>query len=325
GIGDAVPEPRSYRTAALVTALALAAGAGAVGAAVLDDGRDTTQVVTSALEVPRLVPAVVPPGLGLVRAGELPSPLVASPSGGASLRLYGAPGADDPFARLDLGIVVVPTENPVRARADDRATRSLVVRGQPGLLFEASDATGMRELQWTEPGGPTITLASRSLDDRQVLALAEGLSVEGAAVRPGPLPEGLELVANQPSASVPGRLTVPVPTIAKGWALAYGTPAGASVRRRSLEVATHRGDGDHLAALAWWYDGRTVEVRGHAGVLGTGGDGASVVSWLEDEGVAVTVSAVGFTEEELRGVARTLQRVGPTEWDGLERQAAGPP
>jgi hypothetical protein len=319
GLGDAVPEGRARWGMAVVAVVAVVAVGVGVGAAVLDDD-DATEVVTGVADAPRLVPGAVPAELSLAAAEELPLP---SDVPAVRLQLYGDPGADDPFAQGDLALGVARSggSDVDPTQEGDPTVR---VRGRDGLLYDAEEPAGVTILEWVETTAATeltITVASRSLGDGALVEVAEGLEVAGTSVRPRRLPGDLELVADQDRASVPVLDPVPLPPDARGWLVSYTTPDGIEDDQRALVVATHAGDDDHLDVLRWWFDGAPAQVRGHPGVAAADDD-VAVLSWLEADGVAVTLSGIGIGQDALRVAAGSLEAVGAAEWDRLRVRAA---
>jgi len=265
--------------------------------------------------------------------------------------LYGDVRASVPFADTDLVVNVwkSPAEGPAfDAGAVVEATKGatqVTVGGQAAVACDSSSCgadaqTGaeavtdgvdavatadaaaatdaVSSLRWQTESGVQALLASRSLDVDQLLAIAEGLTIEGTkaklGARPSELEGKLQLVAQLTDEVVGGARQV-----AAQW-VGYTDVASSA---RAVDITTLAGDRDDLEALVWGLgDVTQVDVRGAKGFLATEANGAMELVWQEEEGVLVRVSAVGLSTDEVLATAKGLHQVAAQEWKQVEEQAA---
>ncbi|MGH9250433.1 MAG: hypothetical protein ACRD0W_13055 [Acidimicrobiales bacterium] len=314
---DAVPVPAARRRspAALGAAAAVVAVVVLAGAAmlVLRNRDRSAELATGSTPVPRLIADPVPEGMGPSYAADLPLPEDEILPGSMSVTVYGDAAADDPFAGADLGILVVTDETLAVGGGP------VTVRGQPG---EATDNGRYgTSVTWDEAPGSEVTLASQTLERSQLLAIAEGLTIEGTAVALGPLPAGLPGALSEVGTAtdmlVEGPL--PVPRSAVGHVVEYRAEEGES----RLAVGSAAGGASNLAVLRWsLQSNQVVDVRGGQGWLGRfpsepGFPPITAVVWEESPGVIAVVAGDGMTEDELLAAAEILRPATDDEWAAL--------
>jgi len=327
--------PRSLRpiataVAAVVSAVALAAGTVAIRAAADDDGRDPAATSTT---VPRLTADVVPDGLRPLGVVELPTDDAGAPT--QTISLYGDPTAGDPFAVSDLAVLTAAVPLP-----SDQMGEAVTVRGHDGLVDDASPF--VTTVYWEEVEGFTVALASRTLDVDQLVAIAEGLAIDADArtVDIGPLPDALP----GPLASVAAAdieetrfgmqgARLPLEESTAGHLAAY-QPDEYGLFGSAL-VATFTGDTTSLTVLRWLGGATTAtDVRGHPGWSGSyelpgfdDGEGIvpgsqgplSAVVWEEAPGVLVLVQTFGPDLNEAQAMAESLRPTTDDEWARMLR------
>jgi hypothetical protein len=314
---DAVPVPAAPRRsrAALGAVTAVVAVVVLAGAAmlVLRNGDRPADVATGSTPVPRLIADPVPEGMSPSYAADLPLPEDEILPGSMAVTVYGDAAADDPFAVVDLGILVVTDET--LALGGDPVT----VRGRPG---EATDSGRYgTSVTWDEAPDSEVTLASRTLERSQLLALAEGLTIEGTSVALGPLPAGLPVALSEvgTATDMPFDGFLPAPRSAVGHVVEYRAEAGES----RLAVGSAAGGARNLAVLRWsFHANQVVDMRGGQGWVGrfppeSGFPPITVVVWAESPGVIAVVAGDGMTEGELLAAAEILRPATDDEWTAL--------
>jgi hypothetical protein len=334
-LSPAVP-PRSLRPVAVMLAGVVAAAALAAGSvAVLADSDDDAPDTFASTAVPRLVADVLPDGLRPSGVIELPTDEFGANALTQSISLYGDPAAEDPFAASDLAVLTI--EGPLLPYVPGEP---VTVRGHEGLVDDALPFA--TTVYWEEAEGFTIGLASRTLAVDQLVAIAEGLAVDGEArtVDLGPLPDALPgrlaLVADADIQAATFELQgtgLPLEESTAGHVAAYQpdhyTPFG------NAFVATFAGDEADLAVLRWSLGATTAtDVRGHAGWSGSyalpgfdDGEGIvpgstgplSAVVWEESPGVLVLVQTFGSGLDETRAMAESLRPATDDEWARMLR------
>jgi len=327
--------PRSLRPVATLAAAAVAAVALAAGTAtvVAGGGSDGGDPATTATTVPRLLPDVLPDGLRSAGIVELPADEAGFPT--QSISVYGDPASEDPFAASDLAVLTIASP----LLPYDQAER-VTVRGHEGLVDDALPFA--TTVYWEEAEGLTIGLASRSLDVDVLLAIAEGLAVDGDARTvdlgrlPDALPGPLAPVASADIQAVALGLQatgLPLDESTAGHVAAY-QPDDYAFFENAL-VATFAGNETDLAVLRWSTGASTAtDVRGHAGWSGSyelpgfdDGEGIvpestgplSAVVWEEAPGVLVLVQTFGPTLDEARAMAESLRPATDDQWARMLR------
>jgi hypothetical protein len=250
-VPGARPAPPRRRWPVLVAAVALVAAA--IGGAVVVEGDDGDDVVAGPSgAIPRLVAGDLPAGVAPAGATELPVPGASS----STFRLYGRGDADDPFADGDVGVVIYRDVGPFTAPGKD-----VEVRGARGSLAE--DASYGRSLTWHEAGVGSIGLQSRSMEEAQLHAVAEGLRRQGDDLVVDRPPDGYRLVADL--RGLPGIATDAMAPGDRGSAVQYQSDHG----DRSLTVTVVVDRPGALEAVRWLggKGARSTSVRGHDGWL----------------------------------------------------------
>jgi hypothetical protein len=255
--------------------------------------------------------------------GSAITPMIADPvpAGLEAYDIYPAagPGPTDTETDADTVIFGVATATAleddvvvfVEATAPDGEIvggRPVTVRGQEGTV---AGGDGDLSLSWTEPAGVHLTLNSHTFDQDQLVAIAEGLVVDGSHVELGDVPEG---VTKPPKVAELDRFGGP------GYYVSYGS-VGTSAP--SYQVAIRAVDeGDRMYEL--WLRGPRDDgqVDGHdLGLLSEGG-GVYDLAWEPTPGQVVEVLAQGTTEEAARAFAETMRTATPDEWAALQDQVA---
>jgi hypothetical protein len=330
------PVPRAL--AALVLVGALAAGAVAVSRGGDDDGSD---VAMSSGELPALVATDPPAGLGFSYAfdQELADEALGDVAGITYDRIvYGDAGADDPFAERDLEVLsrTVPSGVDMTGDEESATEAPVTVRGHEGIggiYGDTSTEAGLRFLQWLESDTLMLRVASYTLSEDELAAVAAALVVEDGIARLDAVPAGvagpLDEVGRRHRADYPRRGDVREHT-------AYYTPGGGESTGEPGEASAMTtvlpGGEAELTALRWELGpGEAVEVDGEAGWLATdrlvvdpnGGDDAAVIVtlvWPRSDGVLVRIDAAHLSRDDVLALAGSLDVVSPDEWADLVAQ-----
>lgn len=323
GLSGGAPPHRDRRplvAAAMVVVVIVAA----VVVVLWNDRRSdvVTDVTTEPSGVPRLLPEDVPDGLPAIGAMDLPleDEVISSV---ASITVYGDPAADRPFADADLAVLVVDSET------FDTDGEPVTIRGRQGAASE--DSRFGVTITWPEGAATQVMLASHSLNRGQLLAIAEGLIVDGHSVTLGTVPAGLprplEPIGAMDDLALGSAL--PVPELAPGHMVGYQAEEDIG---RAVIVATFAGDASGLGVIRWMARAdRPVEVRGHSAWIGAYEPGATTaavggaiksatlrtVVWEESPGVLAVVQASGTSETALLAIAESLRPASDAEWQSL--------
>ena len=337
----------------------LIAGAAAVIAVARDDGPDAEPFVAKqhrSEDVPRLTVSQVPNGLRFAAARDLPPPDRPRPRGSINLlRVYGAVGRADPFARSDLGVYVIYEPDPEQSLdLEDLAEHSgdeVSVGGREGAFF---DWIGPHKtVGWLEQRDLLVQVSSHNYTEQELVTVAESLSFRrrGDVIEVAGVPSELGLVAEQTLGEVPPWVQdfvalSPAPYDAQGHTVLYvedAEPESAHDIGRVVSVAAYGGGNEAIQLFRWWFGkceqpfptlGCSVEqvgVRGQKGLMlaeqDSGPDGElidarHVLIWQEAPGVIVAVQAFYLTEDELLDAAESLEETSDAEWNALLRRAA---
>jgi hypothetical protein len=361
---EAPPRPSSRPTVALGVVLLLVAAltTAAVGAVRHDDqGIDVASEPVA--DVQALVADQVPDGFEVAWAGEQSTaasvdggPAVGVDGEGAGLvegqamglatYLYGdgAASVGYPFTASDL-VVNVWDASELTADAAARATGALdgltgtvdaTVRGHAALVCAPPSCTAdanadVTTVWWHETADVEVVLASRSLTVDQVVAIANGLTIDQEDVTLGALPAGLPGPLDEV-----GRLhdtAVATTRDAVAHWVGYIDPADAT--GRFVDVTTLAGDSAELMALVWELGAdEQISVRGQdgwlaladSGVAEAGGTnvaaGAQAVAgvpqidliWQEASGVLVHVTSLGVSQDQVLDLVEGLHAASDDEW-----------
>ncbi|HKE75135.1 MAG TPA: hypothetical protein VKB57_16050 [Acidimicrobiales bacterium] len=327
----ATPRRQRRRRRGLVAAAAMAAiTAAAIAVAAVHPatgGRHDDVATRGENDLPRLVADPPPRGYPVVTldkhgAGSSfwPSALVAA---SGTTVLYGDVVAEDPTH--DLVVTAAAGADTHELYRDRTGPRSVTVRGHRAQACAdglCGNVPGNKTVSWDERAGLTIILQSRSLDLDRLVAIADGLEVDGDQVELGSLPPGVTGLDEV------GR-THQWPTPAggpAGYRLTYGTeprPAGTAAARELVSLTVTPGDAAALALRAWQSGfGHPGKVRGHHGwslIMDRPSQGIRLrLVWLEAPGVLVdatfetTALEAGF---DLSRFADSLRPATDEEWD----------
>ena len=322
--------PRRQRRRGLLAGAAVAAiTAAAVAAAAVHPvigGRHNDVATRGEIDLPRLVADPPPDGYPVVTLDKdgaqtsfWPSALVAA--SGYTV-LYGDVVSEDPTH--DLVLTAAAGADTHKLYRDRMGPRSVTVRGHRGQACAdgfCGNVPGNKTVSWDERAGLTIILQSRSFDLGRLVAIADGLKVDGDQVELGSLPPG---VTGLDEIGRTHQWPTPVGGPA-GYRLTYGTepqPAGTAAARELISVSVTPGDAAALALRAWQSGfGNPVRVRGHDGwylMMGRPSQGIRLaLVWLEAPGVLVdatfqtTALEAGF---DLVRFADSLRPATDEEW-----------
>jgi hypothetical protein len=222
-----------------------------------------------------------------------------------SITVYGEMGTEDPYERVDLAIEI--TGPPSSGTLPTSGERVTIGNGIEGVFSEQRSA---RNLWWKPAPTIRIRLASRTLRDDELIAIARQGRLVDSEFDPGPLPRGLSQVGRlddyRSGAYTPGWIEGG----ASGRWVSYKKqgPGGA----RDLVAATASGGSDEFNVNRWLTGPNTtaITVRGRAGFMAqthTASEGedndASLDSWVlfwqEPEGFVSYASGLGLTPTEL--------------------------
>ena len=302
------PSPVPRLVAAAVLVAALVAG-GALVLRLRDHEGSISDIPSGPDDIPRLV--VDGDTHGLRASGGADLPLPAETQGIGTVGAYGAGDASDPFAEADLAVIVLGPGGSGPTQGE-----SVRVRGKPATLA-AGDEPGSVSLSWKERDQARITLGSRTLGRDRLIAVAEGLRVDGDRVTLGTLPPSLDgrlrRIGHDMVLDISMLPFFPVSTA--GHVAAY--QAGDQV----AAVATYAGDAGDLTATRYLTSAdRPIEVRGHPGWIGrspqNGGVVLHTILWEESPGVIAVVVGTD-AEATLLALADGLRAPSDAEWRGL--------
>lgn len=161
---------------------------------------------------------------------------------------------------------------------------------------------------WTRPDGVAVRVTAHDVTREEVLRFAKTVEVSASLA-------ALSIVGPPGFAKsweLPGKLPVP-PLTSTRWTANYvATETGRQPQQLNVEVARRE-----LPQLATTIVGpyENVVVRGHPAVLGTDGNGvARSISWDEQPGLSVRISAAGVADRQmLLNAAERLQLVSADE------------
>jgi hypothetical protein len=344
---DQPPRPGPQRRAALGLGVLLVTGVLAATIAARSNDTATELDVAPAAEVQALIADPVPEGLQVGWVGEQTAQAAAGVDTGAGAAaaggtasagpvdlytyIYGDAGADAPFGTSDLVINVWDSTAGAEAHVNSygeaqisAADATVGVRGLQGLLGVVDGVTSLR---WYEAPDVEVVLASRTLSSDDLLAIAEGLAMDGTNVAlgtlPAALPGPLDQVGQLGGATVAGaRATV------ASW-VGYTGVAASDVL---VDVTTLVGGTDELMALVWELGAtQQVGLRGGQAFMAAGaGVGAATdvagdtidLVWQEASGVLVHVTALGMGQNDLLAIVDGLRSSTEAEWANVTELAA---
>jgi hypothetical protein len=359
---EAAPRPSGRSPVVLgVVLLIVAAATTATVSATRGDDKGIDVAADPVSDLKALVADQVPEGFEVAWAGEQSADAAADgavdagagagaeggvaavPEGqsvGLDTYIYGAAGQAGrmvyPYAASDLVVNVWDTSE-VSAGAGATAgvhgldgltgTAPATVRGQAGLVCAPPSCTitgdvDVTTLWWHESVDLEVVLASRSLDTDQLLAIAEGLTIEQEDVTLGALPAGLPGPLDEVA-----RLHDTVATTSDAVAQWVGYIDPTNAAGRYVDVTTLAGDEAELMALVWELGAdELINVRGQQAWLALGDSGvaagadasASVpqldLVWQEASGVLVHVTSLGVDQADVLDLVESLQAATDDEW-----------
>ena len=169
-------------------------------------------------------------------------------------------------------------------------------------------------LTWVLPEGPTVQLAVRNDDDADLVAIAEGVDVDGNVVTidPAVLPvEPLDL----------GDLYLLVGRAQFRFSVDYQLRGADGDLTDQLTLLGVAGDMASLEAGRFRVaESRRVEVDGGLGVvsdIGVDGDGPWTLSWMPEEGIILQMLSLRLGPDELVALEASVTKVGNEAWTGL--------
>jgi hypothetical protein len=198
-------------------------------------------------------------------SGDL-EPLIAGDLGGddrdfpaARTKVYGRGTSENPFAQADLMIVAfIEDEATIGELYGERTT----VRDKAGWIDPTMLKLGFRsDVRWREAEGLVVMVSSRSMNQEELVAVAESLEFDGPEVS---FDSPLDLVIDTD--------TLPVLALGLGsvsWILTYSPAMGGAERPVSLYAEEARPEVLQLQRYFFAPDAEVVEVRGERGWLST--------------------------------------------------------
>jgi hypothetical protein len=216
-------------------------------------------------------------------------------------------------------VISVETTEPDVPEGSIPIGEPVTVRGQQGLLCSPGLAThcdfgdNVTGVSWTEPSGPRLSVESRTFDRDQVLAIAEGLAVDGTTVELGDMPAGVTappLAAELHAAK------------ADAYSVTY-QPAGES-SPGPVYVSTRAEDEARRVYDLWLSGPRDGTVQGRPAAV-EDIDGAYVVTWSPAPGQLVEILANGLDEAAALRLAESVRPATDAEWAELQQQVASRP
>jgi hypothetical protein len=309
--------PLAVAGMAVVVTLLLAV-AGIAVLRLTDD--DRSRVSTGIPDIPRLIPGAYPEGLPDPMGIDLPYTALFDDNVPASIAVYGDPGAESPFAAADLAVIT--SDNDIRPYVEGSGNqRTVTVRGVEGLSTEAAaDSPIGRSVTW-EADGRHVLVASHSLDEDQLLAVAEALTIAEGDVTLDAAPPGMPVLEQLAAADdyLLANLVVVGPPVRRS-AEAFMVGNETVDYDKTFFVVTSAGDASDLVVVRWVTGADTpTEVRGHPAWAGTD-DGAQSLVWEESPGVIAMVLANGLTDAELQAAVDSLRPATDDEWDQLPHE-----
>ena len=268
--------------AAAVVIAALAVGALLTRGAGEGDGDGDDQVWAAAGS--GVVPAILDPapdGYEVASTSDGDGSPIPPPEGGPpNTWVYG--DLSDTGLANDIVIRVAP-----QAPEGTILSEPVAVRGTQGALCSpgptqcdfGNNVTGVK---WTDPSGIYIEVESRTYDADQVLAIAEGLVVEGGSATLGAMPAGV---------ATPPQVAVLDDSWTWAYTVTYQAPGGGSV------TVSTRAQTDPMRIYDLWRAGprEDAEVNGHPASLDDL-DGSYIVTWEPAAGQLVEVLTNGMDE-----------------------------
>lgn len=252
-------------------------------------------------------------------AVSVPSALSIRSDESASLRVYADATAEDPYAGPLYGVAVFESrpvgELPLGETTAVRVGGVDAVLGaMDGFQLATLPAGAGRLLTWGLPDGRTAQLAVRNDDDADLVAIAEGVEIDGtvATIDPEVLPvEPLDL----------GDLYLLVGRAQFRFSVDYQLRGDDGDLTDQLTLLGVAGDMASLEASRFRAaESRRVEIDGGTGVvsdIGVDGDGPWTLSWMPEEGIVLQMLSFRLGPDELIGLEASVTKVGNDAWPGL--------
>ena len=311
--------PLAVAGLAVVVTLLLAV-AGIAVLRLTDDDRSRVSTGTRP-DVPRLIPGAYPEGLPDPMAIDLPYALLSSDNVPASIAVYGESGADNPFGVGDLAVIT--SDDDMRPYLEGSGNqRTVAVQGVEGLSTDATDGSAIdRSVTWEVADGRHVMVASHSLDEDQLLAVAEALTIADGDVTLDAAPPGVPVLEQLAAGDdyLLASLVVAGPPVRRS-AEAFMVGNETVDYDKSFFVVTLAGDASDLIVDRWFTSADTpTEVRGHPAWAGTD-EGSQSLVWEESPGVIAMVLTNGLTDAELQAAVDSLRPATDDEWDQLPHE-----
>lgn len=192
----------------------------------------------------------------------------------------------------------------------------VTVRGKPGVAcspgpYQCDFGNKLTGVVWTEGPDVRISIESGTFDKAQLLAIAEGVVVNGMTVTPGRLPAGITL---------PPKLAELNGDWGWGYTVDYRAPDGASFSVNTMAET----EALHIYNL-WRYGPRVgAEVQGHTASI-YDLDQAYELVWEPSPGVLVEILTKRLDKETTLALAQTVRPGTAAEWKDLQKQAKQAP
>lgn len=190
------------------------------------------------------------------------------------------------------------------------------VRGQQGTLCspgpnQCDFGNNVTGVSWTEPSGAYVSVESRTFDTTQILAIADGVVVDGDTVELGNVP---------PDVTVPPKLTELNSDWNWTYMVDYASPDGANFSLSTMALS------EAARIYHLWLAGPRgdAQVQGHdASVEDI--DGAFVVVWEPSPSQLVEVLTNGVDRATALAFAETVRAASDAEWADLQGQVTSSP
>ncbi|MEM9468236.1 MAG: hypothetical protein AAGA90_22895 [Actinomycetota bacterium] len=255
---------------------------------------DRPENVTSTLEEGRFFTFEIQPEW-TVSATELPHE---TPTEEVGVTLLGAAAGSDPIGDGFVMVATVAgTERELGPAFDDRR-----VRGTTGYVTDEL-SPGSTGLEWIEPDGTLVQLASNVLHTAQLVELANSMMIDGVEVTLPELPDGMSTVVDRFTGD-------DLATVTNGWRLAAfaddQSSGGSLTGGGGSEAALH-----FVRVIYGAFE--PIDLRGGIGYTTPRADAALVV-WREAGTILSLVAPAGRDPVEMAGEVRPIS---DDEWDAL--------
>ena len=259
-----------------------------------------------------LLPSSLPEGVRPIQALQFGDvPVV-----GGEVVAYGRADAEDPWDGPVLAAFhLVPGPDSYFGEGE---IETITIDGRYARVFREE------QVWWVELSTEAGLTLVRGIDvgREQVIAAAEAASAE-PAIDPTGLPDGLTELARGPlHAAVPWG-GISYTGSSTGLWVSYGNEAVGTDESTTMLITQRTGTAAEVDLFRLAYpETRAVAIRGQHAVLGQNTEGYVALQWHEPDGLLVTLTAWGLTEDTLRSVAEELRETGSDE---IQRLAADHP